>query len=335
MNRPLSKDKALAIKLAARYNNFFNMLMAGLQLGTDVNSYVTELGLTQVSSTNIYSLYIESHEVGKDRLKKITRIMQVVEVLLPKELIKIDRVLLDSVRNQIIHLPRRSLAKYKNISIMVLIGMKIPVNERISSTAAKDYLVILNSFIKYLHERNMVRKPYKIKLMKKSTDDREERMALSMDTIESIIHNAKTAELASCFTLLYLTGLRPSEARLCIVSVIDGIKCFDLTDKGIALKTQSSHRLIPVHKSIEEPEEMLESYRSMNPRMISRGFKTEEGTLYSLRHSFATQLAAKGVEPYIISELLGHTHKGMTLGRYVKGFPVQQLKEAVDKLEPI
>ncbi len=333
MHRSLSKDKALAIKLADRYSNLFNMLTAGFQLGTDVSSYIAELELNQLPTQDIYKQYIDSHEVGEDRLKKIARVMVVVKALLPKELAKIDMALLDRVRNEIIHLPRRSLAKYKNISIMALTGMKIPVNERISPTAVKDYLVILNSFMRYLHEREMVLKPYAVKLIKKATDDREERVALSIDTIESIIRNAKTAKLASSFTLLYLTGLRPSEARLCTISIVAGIKCFDLTDKGISLKTQSSHRLIPVHHSITEPEKMLEDYRSMHPRMISRGFKVEEGTLYSLRHSFATHLASKGIEPYVISELLGHTHKDMTLSRYVKGFPIKLLSEAINKLE--
>ena len=73
----------------------------------------------------------------------------------------------------------------------------------------------------------------------------------------------------------------------------------------------------------------------MNSQYIGRQFKVSEGTLYRLRHSFATHLAAKGIEPYIISELLGHSHDGMTLSRYVKGFPFKSLREAIDKLESV
>ena len=333
--KPMSTDKVLAMKIATRYNNLFNMLIAGLQLGTDVSPYVTELGLKQIKHVDIYKQYIDSQEVGEDRLKKIARVLAVVKALLPKELTKIDKVLMDRVRNEIIHLPRRSLAKYKDIGIMELVGMNIPENERISPAAVKDYLVILNSFMRYLYEREMVSKPYAVKLVKKSTDDREERISLPVDTIRQAVDAAKTAKLASCFTLLYLTGLRPSEARLCTVTTVDSIKCFDLTDKSIKLKTNSSHRLIPVHRSIDNPEQMLEDYKNMHHRMISRGFKVEEGTLYSLRHSFATDLASKGVEPYLISELLGHSHNDMTLGRYVKGFPTKLLSESINKLDAI
>ena len=335
LHKSLSQDKVLAVKLATRYNNLFNILMAGHQLGRDINSYIIELGLNQMPSVDIYGKYINSREVGKDRLAKIVRVLEVVKVLLPKELSKIDRVLLDNVKNKIINLPRRSLAQYKDVEITKIIGMKIPNNDKLSSVAVKDYLVILNSFVKYLYERELVNKPYAVNMPKRVSANRDERNGLSLDVISKAAYTAKTTKLTSSYILLFLTGMRPSEAYMCKISVVDAIRCFDLTDKGIKLKTTSSHRLIPVHQSIDNPEEMLEDYRSMKPRMIARGFKVEEGTLYSLRHSFATQLAAKGVEPHIISELLGHTHKGMTLGRYVKGFPIQQLKEAIDKLEPI
>ncbi len=73
----------------------------------------------------------------------------------------------------------------------------------------------------------------------------------------------------------------------------------------------------------------------MSSQYIGRQFKVSEDTLYGLRHSFATHLASKDIEPYIISELLGHSHKDMTLSRYVKRFSVKLLSEAIDKLESI
>ena len=169
-------------------------------------------------------------------------------------------------------------------------------------------------------------------MIKKTTSSRDERVALDVDIIRHTISTANTVRLADSFTLLYLTGLRPSEVSKCKLTTVEGVRCFDLTDKSLQLKSRASHRLIPVHYSIKDPEQLLESFRSMSSQYMNRQFNVPEGTLYSLRHSFATELVGNGTEPYIISELLGHSHQGMTLGRYVKGFPVKVLKEAVDKL---
>lgn len=332
--RPLSTDKDLAETIATKYNHLFNMVKVGLKLKTDVGEYLTQLDLINLPTTDIYQQYLNSQEVGEDRLKKITRILKTIRELLPKDLSKTDMNILDSVRTNIINLPRRNLSKYKNINIIKLTEMVITDEDKISVAAAKDYLSILNSFLQYLHEREILYKLYSVKLVKKQTDDRSERISLTRDTILRAVKGARTDKLAASYILLYLTGMRPSEAYKCKVSIVNGIKCFDLRDKSIQLKTKSSYRLIPVHKSITHPEQMLEDYCSMKPRMISRGFlkNVSEGTLYSLRHSFATHLAAKGIEPYIISELLGHTHNGMTMGRYVKGLPISILKDAIDTL---
>jgi integrase len=55
-------------------------------------------------------------------------------------------------------------------------------------------------------------------------------------------------------------------------------------------------------------------------------------SLYSLRHSFATHLVATGVRSELLSELMGHTHKSMSLSRYAKGFPIKMLHDAVNQL---
>jgi integrase len=50
-------------------------------------------------------------------------------------------------------------------------------------------------------------------------------------------------------------------------------------------------------------------------------------TFHSLRHTLPTHLKEKEVNDTYISELLGHKHRGMTLGRYAKRHPVAQLYE--------
>jgi len=66
---------------------------------------------------------------------------------------------------------------------------------------------------------------------------------------------------------------------------------------------------------------------------IHKTLKDTKGkSLYSLRHTFATTLIAKGIQPEVVSELMGHAHSTMTMNRYVKGYPIKVLKEAIDKL---
>ena len=55
--------------------------------------------------------------------------------------------------------------------------------------------------------------------------------------------------------------------------------------------------------------------------------------LYSLRHSFATELKARGVEPLMITELMGHSRGNMTFSRYAGNYPVKTLKEAIETLD--
>lgn len=335
--RPLSEDVDMAQELASIYDSTIIMIEYGLKLNQDVSQLVSNLGIKASKRTDLYEMYMNAQEVGNDRTAKILRLMLVVRELLPLDISKVDMAMLDSVRDNIILLPKRSLAKYKGVSVRKTLLMNAPAEDRLSTSAVNDHLFILNSLLKFAFERDMINKEYSVKMVKKTTTDKEERIALDLDTIKDTVKGSKTAKLASSFTLLFLTGMRPSEAYKCKITEVDGIKCFDLTDTSIKLKNKGSHRLIPVHKSIDKPEQMLEDYGSINPRMISRDFckNLEKGTLYSLRHSFATQLASKGIEPHIISELLGHTHAGMTLGRYVKGFPIKLLSESINKLNAV
>jgi integrase len=333
INRPLSTDVKHAKILSTKYDNLFKMIDLRLKLNEDVDIYIKELKLKPVSK-NIFSEYTSRLDVSEQRLEKVKKLIDVVKHFLPNDLSKIDLSHSDRMRNCIIGLPNRRLAKYKYLSIKEILSMTVPVEDRIGVGAVNEHITILNSFLKYIHQRDITAREYPIRLVKKETNDRDEKVALTSKAIIKLLEATRKPKVRTSLTLLYLTGMRPSEAYKCKVTIVDGIKCFDLTDTTIKLKTKGSYRIIPVHAYIKNPEQILEDYRSINKRIVSRGFKkvSSIGTLYSLRHSFATELASKAVEPHIISELLGHSHSGMTMGRYVKGLPVQMLKSTIDIL---
>ena len=333
INRALSTDKKLATQISEFYDNMFNMIDLAVKLKQDISNLVGELDLPPMEDkVCVYKMYLKHQDVSDKRMTKIERLLTTIKVLLPNEIEQVNMTTLDAIKQFLFNMPRRNIQKYKVIELSKLVKMKVPEEDRMSTETVNDHLKILNSMLKFAYERDYLNKPYAVSMVKKSIDSRSERVALDTDTISSAIEVAKTAELGTSFTLLYLSGLRPSEAFKCKITTVDGIKCFDLTNKSLQLKSKSSYRLVPVHKSIDNPEQLLEDLQSMSPQYLNRQFKVEEGTLYSLRHSFATELAAKGVEPHIISELLGHSHNGMTLSRYVKSFPIQILKDAVDTL---
>ena len=334
IHRPLSTDKKLAYKLVTRYNHLFDMIDFGIKLKQDITPLIEELNLlaSPKQRINIYESYLQNQDTSDKRLSKIQRILSVLKVLLPANISTVNMNTLDTIKHTLSTMPKRSTNKYRTMEIKEVVRIKAKPSERMSTETLNDHLKILNSLIKYCYERDLIAKPYSVTMAKKTTSSRNERVALTPDTVKQAITTSKTTELSNAFTLLYLTGLRPSEVSKCKITTIDGIQCFDLTDTSINLKSTSSHRLIPVHRSIKEPEKLLEDFSSMSTQYISRQFKVEKGTLYSLRHSFATELASHGVEPHIISELLGHSHSGMTMGRYVKGLPVQMLKNTIDIL---
>jgi len=333
--RSLAQDKKTALQIAKRYDNLFVMLKVSLKLSRDISTIIHDLELNdrpETKAVDVYDMYLRSLDVSELRLSKVKRLISVIKVLLPS-LSDVDMTKLDRVRSSLLKLPKGNIAKYKGVSPLKLVKMDIPSEERLTNETVNDYIKTLNSILQFAYERDVIGKQYKVKTLSATSAAREQREALDKDTVTGLLNGARSVQLSSAYKILYLSGMRPSEAYKCKVTTVDGVKCFDLTDRSIPLKTKSSHRLIPVHSSITDPDKMLSDLRSFKIQNLGRQFKkdTGGGSLYSLRHSFATHLA-DGVEPHIISELLGHAHQGMTLSRYVKGFDVKILQDAVEVL---
>ena len=209
--------------------------------------------------------------------------------------------------------------------------------DRISTKSQNEYLKTLRALIKFAVQRDYIDKELEITLFKNKTSARNQRQALNENEVKMLFTHTRLGCMAQ---IMYYSGMRLSEVYKCRITTVDGIKCFDLTNKSIELKTESSYRIIPIHGAIKNNiEEVLESARNIKDynatKLASKALKTKGKTLYSLRHSFATELAAKGIEPHIISELLGHSRHGMTLNRYVKGFPTKLLSESINKLDAV
>ncbi|MBQ6016437.1 MAG: site-specific integrase [Clostridiales bacterium] len=110
-------------------------------------------------------------------------------------------------------------------------------------------------------------------------------------------------------------------------------------------KTETSQRVIPVPKAIgrllkSEGKQMPGDYyvatcsnHLMEPRRYYEKYKqilrkcgiTTDYTFHALRHTYATRCIESGIDPKVVSELLGHSSVTITLNRYVH--PTMELKK--------
>jgi len=162
------------------------------------------------------------------------------------------------------------------------------------------------------------------------------------------------------------TGARLNEiAQLKVSDIQQENECwfFDITDAGETqiLKTASSKRKIPLHSELirhglieyvcalkEAKQDHLFyelSYtvehgrgrnlgRWFNEKLLPKlGMKNSPLVFHSFRHTVNTKLVNGGVRDPMIKALLGHRQDSLTYGTYyTSGFPLDQLKEAIETL---
>ena len=333
--RSLARNKDMAMMLARNIDSIFDELLMTIRMGREPN--VSKLGIKaekHQEAMNAPGSFLAVVKRSDDAQKTTAMHMQLLQVLLPKNISILTQEDIDEIISVVEKLPKRNIQKYKQLPLEEVIKINVPDKDRLAPRGVNAYLKTLKSFLNFCYKRNYIEKQFDIVLIKSNIDSRSERTALDINTIKQLITSAKTVELQSAYTLLYLTGMRVSEAYKCKLTVINGVECFDLRDTSIKLKTKSSYRLIPVHHSITNAKTALADLKSLKLEYIAKQFSRtlKSGTLYSLRHSFATNLASQGVEPHLISELMGHKQETMTLSRYVKSFPVKILKNAINTL---
>lgn len=256
---------------------------------------------------------------------------------------------MNRVKNIICNLPSRNKKKYKSIQILDLVKkidtkkIIIPNEDKLSVTTINKHLKRLTSLSNFGKDSGIFNLTTCNLLIKnKAKRLRESRDALSVKEIKQIISKDLKDEISVLILISFYTGMRLSEIPKASIMYDNNIHYFDLTDSKLILKTNSSHRKIPIHKELIPHLEVIKKFtykhllwlaRRVKKRITETIINSENKSLYSLRHSFATELISKNVHPAIVSELMGHSQKSLTLSIYTKQFPLKTLQEAINMLE--
>jgi len=220
----------------------------------------------------------------------------------------------------------------------------------LKKTSQSYYLRALRNFLKYLSDKDIVTLPSeKIKLPKLTDKDKQIKF-LNFDQVEKLLSmpdtsNAEGLRDRAILEVLFSTGMRVSELtslnlkQFNVNNLLTG-KIPDFTELNIIGKGGkmrvvyfSKRTLEWLAKYLKERKDMLpplfinyfkaakdDDARRLTPRSIESMVKKYtmmaglpvEATPHTLRHSFATDLLAQGVDLRTIQEFLGHKNISAT-----------------------
>jgi integrase len=242
------------------------------------------------------------------------------------------------IREILARLPKRNIQKYRNMPIEELLETIPNDNEIISSRTLNKYVKWLKMFYNFCMDNNYISKNPIISISTRSTtNELTERLPLDEKEIKKLLYVTKDdIIIQNGIKALAYSGMRLSE--LYKAKIRNDIKCFDLTDRSIKLKTRSSYRIIPIHNDINTELLLQLPNKDTFSKKVNSIIRKEisddpKKVLYSLRHSFATILKNNRVQPEIIFELMGHSHQTMTFSRYANKYDIEILREAINKLQ--
>lgn len=260
---------------------------------------------------------------------------------------EIQAVHLNRLKWIISNLPSRNKKQYRSMPIDELVRnvdrkeLNISDEDKLSITTINKHLKRLTSLSNFGKDSGVFDLVQCNLLVKaKSKNLRQNRDALSVDEIRKLLELNDDQEVTLLILLSFYSGLRLSEIPKCKI-IRSEIPYFDLTSTKVSLKTNSSHRKVPVHISLFPYLDEIENWEynhllwlaRKTKKRISRVLQScENKSLYSLRHSFATELISKNINPAVVSELMGHSQKSLTLSIYTKQFPLDTLNKAIQLL---
>lgn len=262
---------------------------------------------------------------------------------------EIDAIHLNKAKNIIMNLPSRNKKMYRKFTINELIRkvdtkeIVIPSIDRLSIRTVNKHLKRITSLSNFGKDSGLFNLiSCKLAIQNKYKSFRSYRFALSKTEIRNILNiDNKDEKVSLLIRLSFFSGLRLSEIPKAKIKFENNMYFFDLTDKNMKLKTASSYRKVPIHNELIPYLPIINEFKYNELQWLARKVKnvinktldnSTSKSLYSLRHSFATELIANNINPAIVSELMGHSQNSLTLSVYTKEFPISMLKESINSL---
>ncbi|WP_421715646.1 tyrosine-type recombinase/integrase [Arcobacter arenosus] len=368
--KALGTNETQAITKAIKLNNLINEAVELSKIQSIPKETIVELLKSELKLTTkktkeqkkklsyFIKLYLEQSNVTDKEYRYREYFFNeylplLIEVLFKKRDLDIEELTYDKllkIRTLFMKLPSRNFYKYRVVNQLELVSkvnkgtLKIAKEHLLSEDTINKNLKRIKSLLFFAKELNCYSHniPKTLVINRKGDiSSRGEKAILTKDDLE-IVFSHSNDNLKYLYEVSYYSGMRRSELYKCNIVDYEGVLCFDLKNITERLKTSSSYRLIPIHSKllyrINEFKNIIENTKAgwisnSFSRLVKRSFKDTKGkSLYSLRHTFATNLIANKVNPEVISELMGHSHSTMTMSRYVKGYPIKTLREAIECL---
>ncbi len=328
-------------------NSFNSMLQYGVDVfktsGVLINDLKPYIRVTKIVNLqtfeNIIPLYLAHSKSNVSEKEYKARVSLFTELLptlmkylhIPTTINKVTSAHLYSLATAIGKLPNRRLYKYRALSVDELVRTKTTEIQSIASINKKIKRV--RTFIQYGHSTGLYTLPNTMPVMKEKNSEMGNRVPLTAKEY-TLLYEQLNKVCRLLLNTIYYSGMRNSEVHKATIETVDGIPVFNLNSCD-NLKTKSSYRIIPIHSSIdsENISKLNIRWNSIQiNRTIKKLFPNKQLSLYSARHSFITNLINSNVPPHIVSELAGHSNKGMTLSNYFGGTELAVLSSYIELL---
>ncbi len=343
-------------------------LLSNLQIQDMVDDYLNNI-IKQPFVKNKTEVYHRQEENYESAVKKFVAWFEdkdvtqrtknhnidfITQIFLPmvgaKNSITTNFVDIIKLKNQLAKFPNRNYVEYRYLSVEEMLKLKVPKDKLVSDSRLKAFVKTIKMFFKFCYRNKFIDFDPSVDVTVALDKTIKRRLAFTVEEIRNLLDVLMTIEsdIKYMYFIYIFTGMRREEAFKAIIkSTNDGLLYFDLSsNQGFKLKTNSSFRRVPLHKKLIEIgltyeiherakkiTSVMETGRQFNVLYKTQVTDDKKKTLHSLRHTVNNVLKSARVDTLAREELLGHEHTGTNNTIYAEDYPLEILREELNKLD--